>query len=85
MLIGGSRDGGLRGGLRFWFMICQLVDGDNLSIMRETHLAVDYEWDNRHGIGVTTPQKNVIVKRGVDNFNIDTNSLAHKGDRTVTE
>ena len=66
-------------------MICQLVNGDYLSIMREKHLAVDYGWDGRHGIGVTTPQKNVIVKRGVNKFNVDTNSLAHKGDRTVRE
>ena len=66
-------------------MICQLVDGDNLSIMREKHLAVECGWDGRPGIGVTMPQQNVIFKRGIDNFNVDTNSLAGKGDRTVTE
>ena len=53
----------------------------NLSIMREEHLAMDCGWNGRHGIGVTTPQKDVVVKRGVDNFNVDTNSLASKGDR----
>ena len=66
-------------------MVRQLVNGDNLAIMREEHLAVDCRWDDRHGIGVTTPQKDVVVKRGVDNFNVDTNSLALKGDRTVME
>ena len=84
-LIGYGRDGRLRGGLRFWLMIFQLVDGDNISIMREKHLAVDCGWDGRHGIGVTTPQNNVIVKRGIDYFNVDTNSLARNGDGTVTE
>ena len=66
-------------------MICQLVNGDYLSIVRQKHLAVDYGWDSRHGIGVTTPKKNVVVKRGVNYFHFDTNSLASKGDRTVTE
>ena len=59
-------------------MICQLVNGDDISIVREKHLAVDCGWDDRHGIGVTTPQNNVIVKRGVDNFNINANNLARK-------
>ena len=66
-------------------MICQLVNGDYLSIMREKNLAVDCGWDGRHGIGVNTPQNNVIVKRSIDNFNVNTNSLACKGDRTVTK
>ena len=66
-------------------MVSQLVNGDNLAIMRKEHLEVDCGWDGRHGIGVTMPQKDVVVKRGVDNFNVDTNSLAGKGDRTVTE
>ena len=66
-------------------MICQLFNGDYLSIMRERHLAVDRVWDNRHGKGVATPQNNVIVERGVDDFNVNTNSLARKSDRIVTE
>ena len=66
-------------------MIFQLVNGDNLAIMREKHLAVDHGWDSRHGIGVAMPQKNVIIKRGIDNLNVNTNSLTCKGDRTVTE
>ena len=85
LLVGDSRDGGLRGSLRFCFMIRQLVNGDNLTIMREKHLVVDCGWDGRHGIGVTTPKKNVVFKRSIDKFNVDTNSLACKGDRTVTE
>ena len=66
-------------------MICQLVNGDYLSIMREKHLAMDFRWDSRHGIGVTMPQNNVIVKRGIDNFNVNANSLARKSDRTIVE
>ena len=45
LFVGDSRDGELRGGLRFWFMVGQLVNGDNLAIMREKHLAVDCGWD----------------------------------------
>ena len=82
-LIGDNRNGGLRRGLRFRFMIRQLVNGDDLAIMREKHLAVDEGWDDRHGIGVTTPQKDVVVERGIDNFNVDTDSLTGKGDREV--
>ena len=66
-------------------MIQQLVNGDNLAIMREKHLAVDCRWDGRHGIGVTTPQKDVVVERGIDNFNVNTDSLTGKGDRAVTK
>ena len=85
MLIGYRRDGRLRWGLRFGLMICQLVNGDYLSIVREKHVAVDRGWDSRHRISVATPQKNVIIKRGVDDFNVNANSLARKSDRTITE
>ena len=71
--------------MRFWLLICQLVNGDYLSILREKHLAVDRRWDNRHGIGVAMPQNNVIIKRGIDDFNVNANSLARKSDRTITE
>ena len=66
-------------------MICQLVNGDYLSIMREKHLAVDRRWDSRHGIGVATPQNNVIIKRGIDDFNINENCLARKSDSEIME
>ena len=66
-------------------MVGQLVNGDNLAIVSEEHVAVDCGWDNRHGIGVTTPQKNVVVKRGVNNFNVNTNNFSYKGDRTMTK
>ena len=55
-LIGYRRDGRLRGVMRFWLMICQLVNGDYLSIMRERHLAENRGWDSRHSIGVASPQ-----------------------------
>ena len=66
-------------------MICQLVNGDYLSIMREKHLAMDCRWDEKHGIGVAMPQKNVIIKRGVNDFNVNVNSLSRKSDGTVME
>ena len=55
LLIGYRRDGRLRGGLRLWLMISQLVDGDYLSIVRKRHLAEKRGWDSRHGIGVASP------------------------------
>ena len=55
-LIGYRRDGRLRGGLRRWLMVSQLVDGDYLSIVRKRHLAKNHRWDSRHGIGVASPQ-----------------------------
>ena len=54
-LIGYRRDGRLRGDMRLWLMICQLVDGDYLSIVRKRHLAKNRGWDNRQGIGVAPP------------------------------
>ena len=66
-------------------MIRQLVNGDYLSIMREKHLVVDQGWDRIYGIGVAMPKNNVIIKRGVDEFNVNANSLARKSDRTITE
>ena len=56
LLIGYRRDGRLRGGLRLWLMISQLVDSDYLSIVRKRNLAKNRGWDNRHGIGVALPQ-----------------------------
>ena len=55
LLIGYRRDGRLRGGLRWWLMVSQLVDGDYLSIVRKRHLAKNHGWDSRHGIGVASP------------------------------
>ena len=69
----------------FWLMICQLVDGDYLSIVREKHLAVDHRWDSRHSISVAAPQNNFIIKRGVNDFNVNANSLTGEGDRTITK
>ena len=56
LLIGHRRDDGLRGGLRLQFVICQLVNGDYLSIMRKWHLMVNHRWDKRHGISVAMNQ-----------------------------
>ena len=83
--IGDSRDGGLRGGLRFWFIVSRLVNHANLAIMREKHLAVDCGWDSKQSISVAMPQNNVIIKRGIDDFNINSNLLARKSDRKITE
>ena len=55
-IIGYRRDGCLRGGLRLWLMISQLVDGDYISIVRKRHLVKNHGWDSRHGIGVASPQ-----------------------------
>ena len=56
LLIGYRRDGHLKGGLRLWLMISQLVNGDYLSIVRKRHLAKNRRGDSRHGIGVASPQ-----------------------------
>ena len=61
MLIGYRRVGRLRGVLRFWLMIGQLVNGDYLSIVRKRHLAKKRGWDNRHGISVASPQENFVI------------------------
>ena len=61
LLIGYRRDGCLRGGLRLWLMINQLVDGDYLSIVTKRHLVKKRGWDSRHGIGVASPQENVVI------------------------
>ena len=60
LLISYKGDDRLRGGLRALLMICQMVNGDYISIMRERHLAVNCRWDSRHGIGVATIQNNVV-------------------------
>ena len=71
--------------MRLWLVISQLVDGDYLSIVRKRHLVKNHGWDSRHGIGVASPQENVVIERGVNDFDVNTNSLARKSDRTITE
>ena len=66
-------------------MIRQLVNCDYLSIMREKHLVMNRGWDRRHGISVAMPKNNVIIQRGIDDFNINANRLAYKSNRTITE
>ena len=66
-------------------MIRQLVNGDDLSIMGERHFVKDRGWDSRHSIGVASPQENVVIKRGIDDFYVNANSLARKSDRTIVE
>ena len=54
--IGHRRDDGIRGGLRLLFLICQLVNGDYISVMREGHLVVDRRRDKKHRICVAMTQ-----------------------------
>ena len=54
--IGHWRDDGLRVGLRLRFVICQLVDGDNISILRKSHLTVNHIWDSRNCISLAMTQ-----------------------------
>ena len=61
LLIRYRRDCHLRGGLRRWLMISQLVDGDYISIVRKINLAKNRGWDSKHGIGVALPQYTVVV------------------------
>jgi hypothetical protein len=52
-------------------VMCKLVDGDNLPIMGEHHRMKHRRGYHIHRIHVATSKKDIVIKWGVDNFNVD--------------
>lgn len=61
MFIGHRRDNELMGGHGCDFVVCHLIDGDDLAFMGEAHLLENHRCDGWHGICVTMTQENVVT------------------------
>lgn len=50
--------------MRLRVIISQLIDSDDLLIVRKAHLLENNICDNGHGMGVTMTQEDVIIQGG---------------------
>jgi hypothetical protein len=55
-----------------------LVNGNDLPIMGEHHCSKDGRGNYLNSIHVATTKQDIIIKWGVDNFNVNKNGLAPK-------
>jgi hypothetical protein len=51
--------------------MCDLVDGDDFPVMGKHHRTKHRRGDNLHNIHVAMPKQYVIIKWGIDNFNVN--------------
>jgi hypothetical protein len=53
-----------------------LVDGHDLPIVGEYHGSKDERCHYLHSVHVATTEQDIIIERGIDNFDVDENSLS---------
>jgi hypothetical protein len=59
-------------------IMCKLVDGDDLPIMREHHFMKHRRGDCLHSIHVVTPKQDIVIKMGIDKFNVNEDGFSPK-------
>ena len=59
-------------------VMCKLVDGDNLPIMGEHHCTKHRRGDRLHSIYVVVSEQDIVIKLGIDNFNVNEDGFAPK-------
>ena len=64
-------------------VMCKLVDSDNFPIMGEHHRTKHKRGYNLHKIHVATPKQDVIIKWGINNFNVDEDGFSPKFYRDI--
>jgi hypothetical protein len=56
--------------------MCKLVDGDDFPIVWEHHRTKHRRGYRLHNIHVATFEQDIVIKRGVDNFNFNEDSFS---------
>jgi hypothetical protein len=60
-----------------------LVDGDDLSVVGEHHHSKHRRGHNLHSVHVAMSKQDVVIERGVDNFNVDKDGFSPKFDGDI--
>jgi hypothetical protein len=53
-----------------------LVNGNDLPVVGEHHCSKDGRGNCLHSVHVATTEQDIIIEWGIDNFDVDENSLA---------
>jgi hypothetical protein len=59
-------------------VMCKLVDGDDLPIMGEHHHMKHRRGDRLHSIHVVASEQDIVIKLGIDNFNVNEDGFSPK-------
>jgi hypothetical protein len=59
-------------------VMCKLVDGDDLPIMGEHHRMEHIRDDRLHSIHVVASEQDIVIKLGINNFNINEDGFSPK-------
>jgi hypothetical protein len=63
----------------------KLVNGDNFLVVGEHHHMKHIRGYRLHGIHVATSEKDIVIKWGIDNFNVNQDGFAPKFYRDILE
>jgi hypothetical protein len=64
---------------------CETSYGNDLPIVREHHCPKDGRCHCLHSVHVATTEQDIIIEWGIDNFDIDENSLSPKNGEILEE
>lgn len=59
-------------------VMCKLVDGDDIPIMGEHHRTKHRRGDCLHSIHVVASEQDIVIKLGIDNFNVNEDGFSPK-------
>jgi hypothetical protein len=62
-----------------------LVDGDDFPVVGEYHHSKHRRGYHLHSIHVTTSEQDVVIKWGIDNFNVNEDGFSPKFYRDILE
>jgi hypothetical protein len=60
-----------------------LVDGDHLLVVGEHHRSKHRRGNSLHSVHVATSKQDVVIKRGINNFNVDEDSFSPKFNKDI--
>jgi hypothetical protein len=66
-------------------IMCNLVDGDNFPVVGEHHRSKQKRGYCLHSVHVATSKQDIVIKQGIDNFNIYEDGFTPKFDGEILE
>jgi hypothetical protein len=66
-------------------VMCKLVDGDDFPIVGEHHHSKHRRGYCLHSIHVAMSEQDIVIKWGIDNFNVDEDGFSPKFYRDILE
>jgi hypothetical protein len=64
-------------------VMCKLVDGDDFPVVGEHHRSKHRRGHHLHGIHVAMFEQDIVIKWGIDNFNVDQYGFSPKFYRDI--